>query len=79
VIVGENIFSKKNHLLCYMVLLKLSIMKTVQEIKNRKVPFVTIDPSLNKLKEQNLSPKKWVKAKMMLKTAKLPTKKELKS
>ncbi len=50
-------------------------MKTVEDIKNRKFPFVTIDPSLDKLKEQNLFPEKLAKANNMLKTAKLPTKK----
>ena len=49
-------------------------MKTVEDIKNRKVPFVTIDPSLDKLKKQNLFPEKLAKANEMLKTAKLPTK-----
>jgi hypothetical protein len=51
------------------------MMKIVEDIKNRKVPFVTIDPSLNKLKDQNLFPEKLAKANEMLKTAKLPTKK----
>ncbi len=47
-------------------------MKTIEDIKNKKVPFVTIDPSLDKLKEQNLFPEKLAKANEMLKTAKLP-------
>ena len=47
-------------------------MKTVEDIKNKKVPFVTIDPSLDKLKEQHLFPGKLAKANEMLKTAKLP-------
>lgn len=49
-------------------------MKTVEDIKNRRVPFVTIDPSLDKLKHQNLFPEKLAKANQMLKTAKLPAK-----
>lgn len=49
-------------------------MKPVEDIKDRKVPFVTIDPSLDKLKDQNLFPEKLEKANAMLKTAKLPTK-----
>jgi len=47
-------------------------MKTVEDIKNKKVPFITIDPSLDKLKGQNLFPEKLAKANEMLKTAKLP-------
>lgn len=50
-------------------------MKAVEDIKNRKAPFVTIDPSLDKLKEQNLFPEKLAKANKMLQTAKLPAKK----
>lgn len=50
-------------------------MKTVEDIKKRKIQFVTIDPSLDKLKEKNLFPEKLAKANDMLKTAKLPTKK----
>lgn len=38
-------------------------------------PFVVIDPSLDKLKKQNLFPEKLAKANRMLKTAKLPFKK----
>jgi hypothetical protein len=51
-------------------------MKTVNDLKNRKVPFVTIDPTLDKLGEQNLFPEKLAKANQMLKSAKLPTKKQ---
>ena len=47
----------------------------VDDIKNRKVPFITIDPSLDKLKDQNLFPEKLEKANKMLKTAKLPARK----
>lgn len=54
------------------------IMKTVDDIKNRKVPFVTLDPSLDKLKSQNLFPEKLTKADKMLKTAKLPASKRTK-
>ena len=49
-------------------------MKTVEDIKHKKVPFVTIDPSLDKLKELNLFPEKLAKANKMLETAKLPAK-----
>lgn len=38
-------------------------------------PFVVIDPSLDKLKKQNLFPEKLAKANKMLKSAKLPFKK----
>ncbi|MBC7570451.1 MAG: hypothetical protein H7319_12045 [Spirosoma sp.] len=48
-------------------------MKTVEDIKNRKVPFATIDPSLDQLKGKNLFPEKLAKANEMLKTAKLPS------
>ncbi len=51
-------------------------MKDVQYIKNRKVPIVTIDPSLDKLKKRNLFPEKLAKANEMLKTAKLPHRKQ---
>ncbi len=46
-------------------------MKTTQDKKNPNIPDVTIDPSLDKLKDQNLFPEKLAKANEMLKTAKL--------
>ena len=51
-------------------------MKEVKDIKDRKVIIVTIDPSLDKLKDKNLFPEKLAKANEMLKTAKLPYKKQ---
>lgn len=50
-------------------------MKTVQDIKNRKVPIVTIDPTLDKYKDKNLFPEKLAKANEILKSARLPKKK----
>lgn len=50
-------------------------MKTVQELNNRKVPIVRIDPSLEKYRDNTLFPKKLARANKMLKTAKLPIKK----
>jgi hypothetical protein len=52
-------------------------MKTIEELKNRKVPIVTIDPSLEQFRGKVLFPKKLEKANQMLKTAKLPEKKHL--
>jgi len=50
-------------------------MKTIQEINNRKVPIVRIDPSLEKYRDKTPYPEKLAKANEMLKTAKLPNKK----
>jgi hypothetical protein len=50
-------------------------MKTVQELNNRKVPIVAIDPSLDKHRDKIMFPDKLEKANKMLKTAKLPPKK----
>lgn len=50
-------------------------MKSVENIENKTVPLVAIDPSLDKLKEKNLFPEKLDKANKMLKTANLPPKK----
>lgn len=50
-------------------------MKTIEDLKAKKGMFVTIDPSLDELKKQNLFPEKLAKANEMLKTAKLPHKK----
>jgi hypothetical protein len=51
-------------------------MKTIKELRERKVPIVSIDTSLNKYREQPLFPEKLEKANQMLKTAKLPGKKQ---
>ena len=37
-------------------------MKTIQELKNRKVPIVTIDPSLEQYRNKILFPEKLEKA-----------------
>ncbi len=50
-------------------------MNTVKELKNRKVPIIPIDHSLDKLRDKVLFPEKLTKANDMLKTAKLPNRK----
>lgn len=50
-------------------------MKTIQELKNRKVPIVRIDPALEQYRDTVLFPEKLEKANQMLKTARLPGKK----
>lgn len=47
-------------------------MKTIEELKNRKVPIVTIDPSLEQYRGKVLFPEKLKKANKMLETARLP-------
>ncbi len=47
-------------------------MKTVERLNKRKVPIVTIDPSLDKYRDIIMFPEKLEKANKMLKTAKLP-------
>ena len=47
-------------------------MKTVQELNNRKVPIVAIEPALDKYRDKVSFPEKLAKANKMLKTAKLP-------
>lgn len=47
-------------------------MKTVQELNNRKVPIVRIDPSLEQFRDKILFPEKLEKVNEMLKTVKLP-------
>ena len=47
-------------------------MKTIEELKNRKVPIVTIDPSLEQYRDKVLFPEKLDKANKMLETARLP-------
>lgn len=51
-------------------------MKTVQELNKRKVPIVRIDPALEKYRDNTPFPDKLTKANKMLKTAKLPVKKQ---
>jgi hypothetical protein len=51
-------------------------MKTVQELNNRKVPIVMLDQSLDKYRDNTPFPDKLAKANQMLKTAKLPPKKQ---
>jgi len=53
-------------------------MKTVQELNNKKVPIVRIDPSLDQYRGKVLFPENLAKANEMLKTAKLPDKKHRK-
>ncbi|WP_419802098.1 hypothetical protein [Mucilaginibacter sp.] len=50
-------------------------MKTVQELNNRKVPIVRIDPSLEQYRDKTIFPEKLEKVNEMLKTVKLPKKK----
>lgn len=50
-------------------------MKTVQELNNRKVPIVSIDPSLEEYRDKVIFPTKLNKVNEMLKTAKLQAKK----
>lgn len=47
-------------------------MKTVKELNERKIPIVTIDPSLEQYRGKVLFPRKLEKANEMLKNAKLP-------
>lgn len=51
-------------------------MKTVQELNNNKMPTVRIDPSLEQYRDKVLFPKKLAKANEMLKTVRLPKKKQ---
>ncbi len=46
-------------------------MKTIEELNNRKVPIVVIDPALDKYRKKIMFPEKLEKANKMLKTAKL--------
>ena len=50
-------------------------MNTVQELNNRKVPIVRIEPSLEQFRDKILFPEKLEKANEMLKTARLPERK----
>ena len=47
-------------------------MKTGQDFKNKKVPFVTIDPALHEYRDEVIFPGKLEQANKVLKTAKLP-------
>jgi hypothetical protein len=51
-------------------------MKTVQQLNKSKVPIVRIDPLLEQYKNKTLFPEKLAKANKMLKTARLPGKKQ---
>ena len=51
-------------------------MKTVKELNKSKLPIVRIDPSLEQYRDKSLFPEKLAKANEMLKTAKLPNKKQ---
>lgn len=50
-------------------------MKTIDELKNRKIPIVTIDPALDQFLGKVLFPKKLEQTNKMLKSAKLPKRK----
>ena len=50
-------------------------MNTVKELKNRTVPIIQIDHSIDKLRDKVLFPEKLTKANDMLKAAKLPNRK----
>ena len=51
-------------------------MKTIQKLNNNKTPIVAIDPALDKYRDTIMFPKKLEKANKMLKTAKLPPKRD---
>ena len=53
-------------------LIKLHIMKTVEELNKNKVPIVRIDPSLEQYRNKVLFPEKLAKANEMLKTTNFP-------
>ncbi len=50
-------------------------MKKVEELNNRKVPIVRINPELEQYKNKVIFPEKLAKANEMLKTTKLPERK----
>jgi hypothetical protein len=50
----------------------MKVIKEIKEIKQRKIPIVTIDKSLNKLDNEILFPEKLEKANNMLKKVGLP-------
>ena len=52
-------------------------MKTIEELKNRKVPIVTIDSSLDQFNDKVLFPEKLAKANKILRTVELPKNKHL--
>ena len=54
-------------------------MNTIQELNNRKVPIVRIDPSLEQFRDEILFPEKLAKANEMLKTARLPARRKHRS
>ncbi len=47
-------------------------MKTIEDLKNRKTPFVILDPSLDHFEDKVLFPKKLQKAMKILNNSKLP-------
>lgn len=51
-------------------------MKTIQDLNKSKVPIVVIDKSLEKYRDETAFPEKLAKANKILKTAKLPNKKQ---
>ncbi|WP_310395026.1 hypothetical protein [Hymenobacter sp.] len=51
-------------------------MKTIAELNSRKAPIVRIDASLEPYRDKILFPAKLAKANEMLKTAKLPAKRQ---
>jgi hypothetical protein len=51
-------------------------MKTIKELNKSKVPILAIDPSLGKYRDKTPFPEKLAKANKILKTAKLPDKKQ---
>ena len=54
-------------------------MKNAKDLDKRKVPVVTIDPLLEKYRDNTPFPEKLAQAKEMLKTAKLPDIKKYRS
>lgn len=56
-------------------LFKLHSMKTIQELNKSKIPIIAIDSSLAKYRDKTPFTAKLAKANEMLKTAKLPNKK----
>ena len=56
-------------------LCNIAVMKTVEELNKSKIPIVRIDPSLEQYQGKILFPEKLAKANEMLKTAKLPKRK----
>lgn len=49
-------------------------MRKAEDLNDRKVPIVRIDPALERFRKVTLFPEKLAKANEMLRTAKLPSK-----